>query len=307
MSLGLDIKRITKEGLTSFWRNSVVSFAAVVVMTMSLLVLSGVLFLNAVLGFSLSGLQDRVDVNVYFFPDTPEEEIIQLATKIEGIAEVRDVVYVSKKEAFEEFQTRHQDDELIQRSLQELGDNPLGASLNIRAFDSADYDGIVAAIEAEPAVSNADFVERINYHDNKGLIQRLNQFSDISRSIGYAVTVFFAAVAVLVIISTLRIAIYASKNDIIVKRLVGAEHRYVRGPFLIQGILYGLIASILTMLALLPITQKIGQYTESFFGGMDIASYYQTNALQIFIILLAFAVLLGVIASAVSVKKYLRV
>lgn len=307
MSLSLDIKRIINEGVSTFGRNSIVSFAAVVVMTMSLLVLSGVLFLNAVLGFSLSQLQDRVDVNVYFFPDTPVEEITLLAENIEEIPEVRDVVYVSREEAFEDFQTRHEGDELIRRSLEELGDNPLGASLNIRAYDSQDYEIIVSAIEAMPAVANANFVERINYYDNKSLIERLNEFSSISQSVAYAATMFFAAVAVLVIISTLRIAIYSAKNDIIVKRLVGAEHRYVRGPFLVQGIMYGVISSILTMIVLLPITQQIGTYTETFFGGMNIAQYYQTNAFQIFFILLAFAVILGIIASAISVKKYLRV
>lgn len=307
MSLGLDIKRIVKEGTSTFGRNSIVSFAAVVVMTMSLLVLSGVLFLNAVLGFSLAQLQDRVDVNVYFFPDTPVEEITSLAEKIEAIPEVRDVTYVSREQAFEEFQIRHEGDELIRRSLEELGDNPLGASLNVRAYDSEDYEDIVAAIESEPAVENANFVERINYYDNKTLIDRLNEFSEISRSVAYAATIFFAAVAVLVIISTLRIAIFSAKNDIIVKRLVGAEHRYVRGPFLVQGVMYGVISSILTIILLLPITQQIAKYTETFFGGINIAQYYQTNVIQIFVILLAFAVILGIIASAISVKKYLRV
>jgi cell division transport system permease protein len=274
---------------------------------MSLLVLSGALFLNAVLGFSLSQLQDRVDVNVYFFPDTPVEEITSLSQTIEEIPEVRDVVYVSRDEAFEDFKNRHQGDELIRRSLEELGDNPLGASLNIRAYDSEDYESIVSSIESQPVVKNADFVERINYYDNKALIERLNEFSSISRSVAYATTVFFAAVAILVIISTLRIAIFSAKNDIIVKRLVGAEHRYVRGPFLVQGVMYGLISSILTMIALFPITRQIAAYTATFFGGMNIAQYYQTNVLSIFMILLAFAVILGIIASAISVKKYLKV
>lgn len=307
MSVKTDIKRIIKEGWSSFTRNNIVSFASVVVMTMSMLVLSGVIFLNAVLGFSLNQLQDRVDVNVYFFPDTPVEEITSLATTIENLPEVRDVVYVSREEAFETFQARHAEDPLIQRSLEELGANPLGAALNIRAWDSTNYEQIVESIESQPVVANTDFVERINYYDNKGLIERLNEFSVIARTIGYALTAFIAGIAVLVIISTIRIAIYSSKNDIVVKRLVGAEHRYIRGPFLVQGALYGIIGALVTTAALFPITSWIGKYTDSFFGGMNIASYYLTNFIQIFIILLAFAVILGMLASALSVKKYLKV
>lgn len=307
MSLGLDIKRITKEGTQSFFRNSLVSFATVVVMTMSLFVLSGVLLFQSLLGFSLAELEDRVDVNVYFYPDAPIEEVTQLAADIENITGVRDVTYVSRAQAFEDFQERHEGDELIRQSLDELGDNPLGASLNIRAFDSTDYERIVSEIERQPVVANTDFVERINFYDNQELIERLTEFSSVSRTLGYAITVFFGAVAVLVIISTLRIAIYSSHKDIVVKRLVGAEHRYVRGPFLVQGALYGIISALITTIILLPVTKNIGAYTESFFGGMNVAEFYQANIFFFFIILLSFAVILGITASAISMKKYLKV
>jgi cell division transport system permease protein len=133
MSLRLDLQRIVREGLINFWRNKLVSFSTVVVMTMALLVMSSLLFMNAVLDFSLVQLEDRVDVNVYFFPDAPADEVLALKERIEIIPEVRDVNYVSREQALLDFQTRHEDDYLIKRSLDELGDNPLGASLNIRA------------------------------------------------------------------------------------------------------------------------------------------------------------------------------
>ncbi len=307
MSLPLDIKRIATEGFRSFSRNSLVSFATVVVMTMSLLVFSGVIFLNAILGYSLNELNERVDVNIYFLPDAPEDEALALSQRISEIQGVREVSFISREEALANFQMKHSDDELITRSLEELGDNPLGASLNVQAYDSADYEQIITAIEGDAAVANGDFIDAINYHDNRALIERLGHFSSVTRSVGYAISVFFAAIAVLVIISTLRIAIYASKNDIVVKRLVGAEHRYVRGPFLIQGILYGAVAAILAMLALIPIAAQVGAYTETFFGGMNLATYLQANFIQIFIVLLSVGVLLGIIASSISVKKYLKV
>lgn len=307
MSLSLDIKRIATEGFRSFSRNSLVSFATVVVMTMSLLVFSGIIFLNAILGYSLNELNERVDVNIYFLPDAPEDEALELSQRISEIQGVREVSYISREEALANFQMKHADDELISRSLEELGDNPLGASLNVQAYDSADYEQIITTIEGDAAVSNGDFIDAINYHDNRALIERLGHFSAVTRSVGYAISVFFAAIAVLVIISTLRIAIYASKNDIVVKRLVGAEHRYVRGPFLIQGVLYGAVAAVLATLALIPIAAQVGAYTETFFGGMNLATYLQANFIQIFIVLLSVGVLLGIIASSISVKKYLKV
>lgn len=307
MSLGLDLKRIFREGLVAFWRNKVVSFASVLIMTMSLLMLSSLLFLNGILDFSLSQLQDRVDINIYFFPDTPVEEIRDLEEKILLIPEVRDVSYVSKEEALFDFELRHANDDLIKRSLEELGDNPLGASLNIRAKESTQYEAIVTAIESEPVVVNSEFVERTNYHDNKGVIDRLNQFSSVVRGVVYASILFLGIIAVLVVLSTMRIAIYSSRNDIVVKRLVGAEHRYVRGPFTVMGVLYGFIAGVISLIILFPVTNWLSGVTNTFFGGMSIKNYFIENILQFGIIICGVGIALGFFASLLAIRKYLRV
>ncbi len=307
MSLGLDLKRIFREGLVAFWRNKVVSFASVLVMTLSLLVLSSLLFINGIINFSLNQLQDRVDMNIYFFPDTPVSEIQDLKERILLIPEVRDVAYISKEKALIDFQNRHADDDLIKRSLEELGDNPLGASLNIRAKDSTQYEAIITAVESEPIVNNSEFVERTNYHDNKKIIDRLNQFSSVVRGIAYASILFLAIIAVLVVLSTMRIAIYSSRNDIVIKRLVGAEHRYIRGPFTVIGVLYGFIAGIITIIILFPTTSWLSNVTKTFFGGMSIKNYFIDNILQFSIIICGTGILLGFFASILAIRKYLRV
>ena len=307
MALRLDLQRIIREGLINFWRNKLVSFSTIIVMTMALMVMTSLLFLNAVLGFSLQQLQDRVDINIYFFPDVPESEIIALRDRIEIIPEVRDVQFVSRDQAYIERVERHKDDDLINRSLEELGDNPLGASLNIRAYESTQYEAVIAAIESEPVVANSEFVERINYYDNKSLIERLNQFSDVVRLVAYAVIVFFGVVALLVVLSTMRIAIFSAKREIIIKRLVGAEHRYTRGPFVVMGALYGLSAAVLTMIALYPMTRWVGVYTKTFFGGMDIFNYYIINALPIFVIVLTAGMIIGIVSSYLATRRYLNI
>lgn len=307
MSLSLDLKRIFREGLIAFWRNKLVSFASLLVMIISLFVLSSIVFMNSVTDFTLSQLEDRIDVNIYFFPSAPESEILELQNKIALIPEVETVNYVSREEALFAFQNRHQSDELIIRSLDEVADNPLGASLNIQAQTSSQYEAIIAHIESDPAMSDAGFVERINYRDNEAIIQRLNHFGTVMRAIVYSATLFFVIIAILVVLSTMRIAIFANKKEIHVKRLVGAEHRYIRGPFMVMGLLYGFIAGIITMISLYPITSWLGAYTKTFFGGMDIAQFYQTNLLAIAIIIIGFGILLGIVSSLIAIRKYLRI
>ncbi|MAQ77468.1 hypothetical protein CL684_03005 [Candidatus Campbellbacteria bacterium] len=306
MSLRLDIQRIIKEGLIKFWRNKLISFSTTLVMTIALLMLSSLMFLNAGLSVAMSQLEDRVDVNIYFFPDVPESEILTLQDRIGTIPEVRDVQYISREEAFVQFQERHQNDELINRSLEELGDNPLGASLNVRAFRSSQYESVVNAIESEPAVSNSDFVERINYYDNKTAIDRLNEFNNVVRAVTVGATIFFVIIALLVILSTMRIAIFASKKEIRIKRLVGAEHRYTRGPFVVMGAFYGFLAAIFTMVTLYFATGWVADFTRTFFGGMDFKTYFTQNIFYIFIIVAAVGVILGVISSYLAIRRYLR-
>ncbi len=307
MSLSLDLKRIIREGLISFWRNSTISFSTILITTLSLLVLSSILFINGVLDFSLKQLEDRVDINIYFFPDAPVEEIVSLQEKIKLIPEVRDVSYISREEAFEYFKKRHENDELIKRSLDELGDNPLGASLNIRAKKSYQYEAIAQAIESEPVVKNSKFVEKTNYHDNKKVIDRLNQFSSVVRGLVYAVFLIFSIIAVLIIIATLRLAIYASQNEIAIKRLVGAETRYIHGPFMVTGIFYGFFSGILTLAVLFALTLWVSGATETFFGGMNIWTYFTSNLLQFSIIICGSGIVLGIISSTLAVRKYLRI
>lgn len=307
MSLRLDIQRVFREGLIDFWRNKIVSFAAVLVMTMALLLMSAMVFMNSVLDFSLAQLQDRVDVNIYFLPDTPESEIIDLQERIALIPEVRDVAYISREEAFVSFKERHAGDDLITRSLDELGDNPLGASLNIRAWEATQYEAVVNALESEPVIVNSDFVERINYYDNKSMIERLNQFGHTVQSVGYALSIFLAVIVILVVLSMIRITIFSAHKEIVVKRLVGAEHRYIRGPFVVVGALYGIIAGVITILLLYPLSGWVAQYTDSFFGGMNIFKFYLMNDFKIGVIVIGLGIILGVVASMLAMKKYLRV
>ncbi len=307
MSLHLDLKRIFREGLVTFWRNRIVSFASVLVMTMSLLVLSSLLFLNGILNFSLAQFEDRVDVNIYFFPDAPIEEIHILEQKIKLIPEVRDVTYISKEKALEQFELRHSNDDLIKRSLEELGDNPLGASLNIRAHQSTQYEAIITAIQSEPVIQNSDLVERTNYNDNKKIIDRLNQFSSIARGISYAAILFLSIIAILVVLNTMKIAIFSAKDEITIKRLVGAEHRYIRGPFTVIGALYGFIAGLITFASLYPITRWLSNITKTFFGGMDISTYFANNILSFGIIIIGTGIMLGVISSTLAIRKYLHI
>ena len=165
MSTWTNIKRVARSGFVGFLRNGFVSFATVLIMTITLFVIGTIHITGAALDAVLLQLKNKVDINVYFLTDAPEEEILELRRVVSELPEVAEVRYVSRDEALAVFQERYKDDQLTLQALEELEDNPLGASLAIRAKETSQYEGIAKFLETETAVGAGDrtIIEKVNY------------------------------------------------------------------------------------------------------------------------------------------------
>ncbi len=308
MTLQTDFKRITRSGFLNFYRNAVVSVTSVLMMTVTLLVIGVIIFVNAILGYTRAGLEQKVDVNIYFYPGASESQIIEVQKNLEQLPEVAEVTYISRADALADFKRRHANDYLTLQALDELGTNPLGASLAIRANDSADYEHIADVITGETSLvqGSQNIIEKINYYQNRDIINRLNQIMTSVNSIGIALTLFFVIISILITYNTIRLAIYMAREEITVMRLVGAENKYIQGPFIIEGMLYGVVAAAISIILFFPITLWFTNHTEVFLGGFRLVAYYGDNIVQIFFILLALGVLLGILSAALATRQYLK-
>lgn len=300
----IQIKRNIVQGFVNFWRNGWVSLATVLIMVLTLFVFGSLLFSNVILTSALDRLQDKVDISVYFKTSAKENEILDLQSSLEKLAEVERVAYVSREQALADFQKKHSENALITQSLDELGDNPLGASLNITARDPSQYNSISKFLESQ----NFDgIVDKVNYQQNQIVIEKLSQILSSSRAIGFGITVALSIIAILVAFNTIRLAIYTARDEISIMRLVGATNSYIRGPFIVDGVIHGLIASIATMAIFWPLSLWLGPKAERFFGGPNLFNYYISNFLIIFLLLLMLGVILGVISSLIATRRYLKV
>jgi len=298
-----EINRVIKRGVVNFWRNGWVSLATVLVMVLALFVLGALFFSNVLLTSALSRLEEKVDISVYFKTSAPEEDILALKSALGKLQEVKAVEYVSSDQALAAFQERHAENALITQALEELGENPLGASLNIKAKDPRQYEAISRFLEAE---SFENIVDKINYRQNQVVIEKLTGILKASRALGLGITLALSAIAILVAFNTIRLAIYTSKDEISIMRLVGASTARVRSPFLVEGVIHGAIASVLTMLAFWPLAAWLGPKADRFFGGPNLLNYYLSNFLAIFLMLLTAGVVLGVISSLIATRRYLK-
>lgn len=303
------IKRVLRTGFVSFWRNGFITAASILVMTITLFVLGSLIFLDAMLDSSLGQIQSKVDVNVYFTLDAAEGEMLDLKDSIASLPEVAEVEYVSRGDALEEFTRRHEDDQLILQALEELDENPLGAHLNIRAKETSQYESIANFLGGRDALSSNKFpiIDKVNYFQNRDAIEKLSKLISSVDTLSFAVLVLFIIISILIVFNTIRLAIYTAKEEISVMKLVGASNAYIRWPFVIEGIMYGVVSAIFTLILFYPVTIWLGPFTENFFGATNVFDYYVNNFSQMFSILIISGIALGSISSYLAVKKYLRI
>ena len=143
------LRRVAKAGFFNFWRSGYVSLASVLVMVVTLSVIGSAIFVSAILNITMEELRNKVDINVYLATTSAENDILALKTKIESLPEVLSVEYTSREKALENFRLRHENDQITIQALEELGDNPLGATLNIKAKEPSQYEGIANFLNEE--------------------------------------------------------------------------------------------------------------------------------------------------------------
>lgn len=303
--LWINTKRILKSGFVSFARNGLVSLSSVLIITVTLFVLGGILFSGALLESSLEEIKAKVDVNVYFVPVALEEDVLALENRLEALPEVASVEYISREKALENFKERHANDEVTLQALEELGENPLGAILNIKAVETSQYEGIARFLDGENQ-SQPGFIDRINYYQNKVAIDTLSNMIDGGKKIAFAIALAFVVISMVIAFNTIRLTIYIAREEISVMRLVGASNKYIRGPFVVAGILYGIVSAFITLILLYPATFWISSITATFFSGFSLFGYYINGFPAIFGLLVGAGIFLGGVSSYLAVRRYLR-
>ncbi len=301
-------KRVLKSGWTNFRRNGLVSYAAILVTTITLAFATAIFLFQAVLTNTIAQVQDKVDIAVYFTIDAPEDSILTLQAALQKLPEVAYVDYSSADDQVLAFRTRHADDYLTLQALDELGDNPFGGSLLIKAKDSTQYESIAKVLEGDSQLArdNASIIERINYSQNKVVIDRLNNLIHNVRQVGFGVTAILALVSIIIVFTTVRLTIYIAREEIGIMRLVGASTAYVRAPFIVGGLLYGFFAFIIATIIFMPLTYILGKHATGVLG-FNLYDYYLAHFFSIGGTVLLIGLSLGAVSSYLAVRRYLNV
>ena len=299
-----ELIRVIGSGWTNFKRNSWVAFGTVGIMVLALLIFSGLVAFNVVSQTTVASLEEKVDVTAYLKIDVSDEAAREVVSELEKRSEVAFVNYVSREQALEDFKKRHEGEELIQQALLELGENPLQGSLEIKAKETAQYANLVGFLE------NSRFsglLDKVDFYENQTVIDRIQKISSGLRVGGILVTLILSLIAVLITFNTIRLTIYSQKQEIEIMRLVGASNWHIRGPFVVEGALYGIIAGLAVLIIFYPMVYLASPRVQSFIPSMNLANYFSNFFGQMAVLVLGSGIALGVVSSIIAVRRYLKI
>lgn len=303
-----NLRRIIRSGFHGFWRNSFVSLASVLIMVIALSAIGSIMFMNTILDTTFDNLKEKVDVNVYFIPEASEQEILNLKASLENLSEIENVEYVTREEVYNDFVETYKSNQTTLKALDELDGNPFGARLNVRAKEISQYQSVADFLTNQNEVNLENpIIDEVNFENNKAAIDRLVKVIDFVEKFGTMLAIVLMIVAVLITFNTIRLAIYVSREEIGVMRLVGASVSYIRGPFVFSGIMYGLVSGLITLILFYPISLWLGKLNDnSLYIGINLFDYYVSNFGQIFLVIVGGGIILGAISSYLAVMRYLN-
>ncbi|OGY42929.1 MAG: hypothetical protein A2729_02625 [Candidatus Buchananbacteria bacterium RIFCSPHIGHO2_01_FULL_39_14] len=298
--------RILTFAWQSFWRNIWLSLVTITIIVLTFISINFLVVINFITDAAIKVLQEKVDISINFKPDVLEPQVQEIQTYLSALTQVKEINYISQKEALENFRQTHSANQLVIDSLAELENNPLGASLQIKAKNLDDYSEIITVIN-NSKYNNLIAVK--NFDDNQLYISKTKNVSEYVKKIAVFASGFFILVAFLIVFNTIRVAIYTHRQEIGVMKLVGATNWFIRGPFIVEAIFYGVIACILAILIIYPFLNFLQPYLVKFYLTEDfnIINYFNENFWQIFGLELLVIIALTIVGSIIAIRRYLKV
>lgn len=319
----LAFQRIVKLGITNFWRNRWLSLAASLMLMLTLVTMGVFALLNVFINSATEGINDRIDLTVYFYENATETQIKDIQYKLVNRQDVKSVHYVTKEEALRDWEQRILNSKV--KSLITKDNNPLPRSLQIKAVNPESLASIAHELNN---VQYQPYIREVSYQKTKTTIDHLIRLTHFVRTLGWVVTLFLLFISLVVILNTIRLTVFTRKDEVEIMRLVGANNIFIRLPFSIEAILYGLVGGFLAYLIIIIMMTYLGPRIAAYFSDIATASstsyFYliepylvSTQHLHFFVSLitlwqlgliqLAVGILFSVSCSMFALRRYLRV
>lgn len=304
----ITLSRIISAGLKSLMRNAWLAIAAMAVMVITLTIMLFSVIANATLSNTINQITERIDISVYLVDTIRVDQRDNLISDLKKFENVKSVEYVSKEQALERYKEQNKNNVELLTAISQT-DNPLPASLQIKPYDTNNIENIRQFLE-KPDVKKLQSEQTSYSGDRKQAIDKIARAAKFFREAGLTGVIVFAVISMLIIFNTIRMAIFNRKEELTIMRLLGASNAYIRGPFVVETMLYGVIAAILSIAlcsALFAVSSSA--LGASSLGLLDITyadRYFKENILFIIAIQIALGITIGATSALVATRRYLK-
>ncbi|MBP9762427.1 permease-like cell division protein FtsX [Patescibacteria group bacterium] len=294
--------RIYTASIRNIWRNGWISLATIFVFALALFSVNVLLGVQSIVGSVARSLEERVDITITFKSDAPTELVSQARFFLRSLPQVKDLQEISPDQALAEFKELHKNDPNVLEALNEVGGNPLGAKLVVKARHPDEYPFLIQAVQ-NPQYQ--PYIERQTYDRHEGAIALVEKAGRNVRLFASALIALFACFGLLMAFNAIRVAIYTQREEIAIMRLVGASNTYIRGPFVLEGIWLALIAFALSS----ALTYVLVVWSEPWLFralGVDggLRAFFQDRFWPIVLIEAGVLVLLAMLSSGLAAGRY---
>ena len=306
--------RILKYGSSGFKRNIWLSAAATLVMTFTLVILFVTVIASIVLSSTATAMREKIDITIFFKPGTDLITLEHMAETMRADENVREVEVSTTEEEYERFLEETENDKelmatLADEEMREIMLKSMQSTMRVKVYDTDKLDSVKYIVSTDEVfVENLDTEKAPTYSTNDTAISTITSWANIARNGGLALSALFLIISILVIFNTIRMAIFSRREEIYMEKLVGADNQFIRGPFLVEaamsGILAGVIASILSYAGYRFLAPKLADYDIDISA---VSSVLESNWLiGVFFLMLLVGSTIGLLSSRLAVRKYLK-
>lgn len=300
----LSLLRIIKFALQDIARNLGLSSMTVLILILMLLSVNTLIIINVLTGEAIKSIKEQIDVSIFFQPESTAKQIEEVKKYVSAFPEVREMIYFTPEQVLSQFREQHKDNAEVLASLDELGDNPLGATLIVKTREPRDYEKIVKAL-AVPEYEN--IIEAKTFGDTEKAIARIQAVTSQVEKFTAGISVLFAFIAFLIIFNTIRVAIYTQRVEITIKKLVGASNWFVRGPYLIEALVFTCASVLLSAGMVYLGLRMLDPYIAVIFGRAGVlTNYYFSHTILLLSAQFCGVLLLTVLSSLLAMRRHLR-
>jgi cell division transport system permease protein len=300
--------RIIHTGMVNFLRNISLAVAAIAVMVVTLTILLFSLIANETFSNTIVQITNKIDISIYLKDSNSEEQNKTLVQQVDNLPNVRGTEYLSKADALERYISQNTGNEALLSAVNQT-DNPIPATILVKPADLDKIEDIRQFL-AKPEVAALQSDEPSYSGDRKEAIDKISDATNTLQRIGVLAVIVFTVICALIIFNTIQMAIFNRRDEITIMRLLGAKTSYIRGPFIVESIIYGILSAVISVLIInSAFLASNNALQASSLGLLDIAyasEYFTENFLKLFGLQLVAGILIGMVSSIIATRRYLK-